>query len=768
MDMNQVLQGLDQLFETGKLEQVEEYLTKQMELAVKEDDFGAILSILNELLGFARENSQYDKCEIYGSRALKLGETSPYRDGIYHATTLLNVANAMRAAGRLKESGEHYKKAETIYDSKLPKGDVAFASLYNNEALLYEEMGEYENAKKALEKALEVLSSYEKTEYQQAVSYANLANTMVMLKRMEEAREYAIKALQLFAPLQVEDSHKGAALAALGEVEASFGNMEKAVDYYQQAENCILHHIGKNAAYLRVHERLMNLKEHSGKGYTGAELCKAYYEMYGVPMLAEKFPEYVSRIATGHVGEGSDCFGFDDAVSRDHDFGPGFSMWVTKETYEEIGEALQEAYMSLPDTFHGYQRVNTSYALERNGVCIIEDFYERVLSGGHLPQKEEDYLALEDCYLACAVNGEVYRDEEGIFSAIRNQLKAGYPEGPKLLKIAQAAALFGQNGQYNYARTAKREEWTAALLAKTEAVKQGMRLAYLLADVYAPHDKWMHRGLKEMNSAVYSLVEQLTDCDLKDVKKTTDLFEKLSILLLEQMRKKGYVTMEGTFLPDVAVEIARRGQYAMESMEELVDAVVMLEWKAFDKVKNVGGRAGCQDDWETFQIMRKSQYLTWNRTMLIQYRLDFEAANMAGRNLISEKYARMMESTVPEEYKAIEKELPVIPKEKKAIMESILSIQVQWMEEFAARYPGLAKKARIIHTSEDKPWDTSYETYLRGELSTYSDAMLELYGRFIVEIAKNEQNLAKMIMMNTVKMYGYESLEEAHRKLERD
>ena len=95
-------------------------------------------------------------------------------------------------------------------------------------------------------------------------------------------------------------------------------------------------------------------------------------------------------------------------------------------------------------------------------------------------------------------------------------------------------------------------------------------------------------------------------------------------------------------------------------------------------------------------------------------------------------------------------------------MEGIISIQVQWMEEFAAKYPGLAKNTRIIHTSEDKPWDTSYETYLRGELGTYSDVMLELYGRFIVEIAKNEQNLAKMIMMHTVKMYGYDSLEEAH------
>jgi len=269
--------------------------------------------------------------------------------------------------------------------------------------------------------------------------------------------------------------------------------------------------------------------------------------------------------------------------------------------------------------------------------------------------------------------------------------------------------------------------------------------------------------LKEVNAEVFSLAAQLTDCEFKDVTQSVELLEKLSMVLLNQLRQKGYVTMEGTFLPDVSTEIARRGQFYMESKEELVDAIVKLEWKAFDKVQNVGGRAGCQDDWETFEIMRKSQYLTWNMDMLVQYCLDFEAADSAGRNLISEKYARMMESTVPEEYKVIEKELPVIPEEKKAIMETIISIQVQWMEEFAAEYPGLAKNARIIHTSEDKPWDTSYETYLRGEIGTYSDVMLTLYGRFIVEISKKEQNLAKMIMINTVKMYGYDSLEEAHK-----
>ena len=98
-------------------------------------------------------------------------------------------------------------------------------------------------------------------------------------------------------------------------------------------------------------------------------------------------------------------------------------------------------------------------------------------------------------------------------------------------------------------------------------------------------------------------------------------------------------------------------------------------------------------------------------------------------------------------------------------MEEIIRIQVQWMEQFAKEYPGMAKNARRIHTSEDMPWDTSYETYLRGELGTYSDRMLAMYGAFIVQLSKSDENLAYKIMEQTVRLYGYQDLDEAAKKL---
>ena len=201
--------------------------------------------------------------------------------------------------------------------------------------------------------------------------------------------------------------------------------------------------------------------------------------------------------------------------------------------------------------------------------------------------------------------------------------------------------------------------------------------------------------------------------------------------------------------------------------EELIETIVKLEWDAFDKVDNLGGRADCQDDWNTFSIMRKSQYLTWPEDLIASFIMDFKEANEKGWNLITEKYGRMMESTSPAEYDAIKEQLPECSEKKRAIVDQIVQIQVEWMEEFAKEYPYMAGNSRSIHASEDTPYNTSYETYLRGELLTYSNRTLGMYGQWIVTLKQVEKNLAKMIMTNTALLYGYGSLEAAETALEK-
>ena len=88
----------------------------------------------------------------------------------------------------------------------------------------------------------------------------------------------------------------------------------------------------------------------------GLALSKKYYEEYGRTMISETVPELTDRAAVGLAGDGSQCFGFDDEISLDHDYGPGFCMWISRETYDKIGTFLQEEYNKLPKTFRGITR----------------------------------------------------------------------------------------------------------------------------------------------------------------------------------------------------------------------------------------------------------------------------------------------------------------------------------------------------------------------------------------------------------------------------
>lgn len=247
---------------------------------------------------------------------------------------------------------------------------------------------------------------------------------------------------------------------------------------------------------------------------------------------------------------------------------------------------------------------------------------------------------------------------------------------------------------------------------------------------------------------------------------------KIAVGVVELLQQKGYTQSDATYLEEqIPYVLQQRDEVNSEmeqqtvTKEELVEAIVRLEWQAFDKVENEGGRADCQNDWNTFSVMRKSQYLAWTRELLESFYVDFVEANQRNWNLITEKYGRMMESTAPEEYEKIAAQLPECSEQKRAIVEQIAEIQVEWMEEFAKEYPYMAGNARTIRKETDNPFNTSYETYLKGELMTYSDRTLSMYGRWIVELKKQDDNLAKRIMTNTALLYGYTSLEAAEKSL---
>lgn len=765
-NVEEILTGLDALFEAGKMEQVEPFLQEALQIAMETQDTGTVITVVNELIGFYRDTSQYEKALYYCEQILPFMELHGLKGSIHYATTCLNVANACRAAGEWNASLRFYKEVEETYKRLLPEKDSLYASYYNNLSLLYQEMGQFEEACECLKKALKIIELYQ-DEIKIAITCSNLAASLLRTANREEAEGYLNRALSIFLADGERDFHYGAALSVMGELQFQKGNYEAAEKYYEKALAELLKHVGKTENYYRTLDNLEQVRKVRAKsqiGSLGRQMYADFYEEYGEPMLRKKFPAYLSKIAVGRVGEGSECFGFADELSMDHDFGPGFSLWVTRETYDAIGKYLQEEYEKLPLTFRGITGRNMREAAGRTGVCVIEDFYQRIL-GGRIPETLEDWLQADEAALAAATNGEVLRDEEGIFTSVREHLLSYYPREVWGRRLAQTMVQLSQYGQYNLERMWKRGDVVTATQCRFRFISHAMKMVYLLNRQYAPYYKWMYKGMESLNCfGVRELLERLTLASAIEVETSISLIEEICGLFLEELERQGLVSRrEDTYLEHYAYQVMERLTGKEETVEEqeLVEKLVQLEWKCFDKVENEGGRADCQDDWNTFHIMRKSQYLTWTKEMLLSYIQDFEEACERGWNLITEKYGRMMESTAKERYEEIKDSFPPISEEKKAIIEEIVKIQVGWMEEFAAQYPHMAGNSRVIHTYEDTPYSTSFETYLRGELGTYSDRTLELYGRFIVSYLQSGKNLTREIMSNTALLYGYESLERA-------
>ncbi len=802
--MDNLTEQIDRLFAENRGTEAEKLLEQALAEAYENQYFLDAVPILNELIGYCRETSQVERSYSYAEEVQEILQNLGLEGSLHHGTTLLNIANAYRAGGRLEDSLEKYGQVAEIYKELLAEDDMLWASLHNNISLLYQEMGRFDLAKEALLKALGIVVQKKDTIFEQAVTYTNLANTCLQLGQGEEARQYFTGAILLFEKYDIKDTHYCAALSSLGTYYFQKKEYEKAEEYFCKAMEGIETHLGRNEYYYRMQENAglcrelgalqrgaqdfpdkktagMTEEEQASKEdfISGLALSREYYETYGKPMIEDKFPEYADKIAVGLVGEGSDCFGFDDVYSMDHDWGPSFCMWVSDTIFEEIGEELQEAYESLPKEYKGYVYKESLQGQGRRGVLRISDFYEGLLGKENCPKDWEALngantedadtgVQLSDFIwenipkhrLAAAVNGAVFRDEEGTFSAIRNRLLTGYPERLRYLELAEGVAKFSQSLQYNYGRMLKRGDKATAQMILAEGVKESLKLLYLVTGEYTPHDKWLWAGFRKKPACgeILVLLEKLLlEPTTNKEEQIENIGEKLAFLLYGA----DYISDVNPFLQEHVSELLYKAGNVEKSKEELAEQIARREFEAFDKVKNQGGRADCQDDWFTFSIMRKSQYLTWNQTMLLQYSYDFDRELARGHNLIEEKYGRMMESTAPTEYEKIKEHFPVISPQKKQIIEEVVGLQVKWMEEFAEGYPKLAGNARSIHTYEDHLWNTSYETYLRGELSTYSDKMLELYAKYIVEYARDGKNVARDIMEESVWMYGYEGLDEA-------
>ena len=293
----------------------------------------------------------------------------------------------------------------------------------------------------------------------------------------------------------------------------------------------------------------------------GLEEARKFYEEAGAEMISRNFGDFENRIAVGLVGHGSECFGFDDQISRDHDFETGFCIWLTKDDEEKIGFRLMRAYDKLVKSVNG-ERADRVVENGFQGVFVTGDFYRRYTGCDGAPKTWQDWLYTNSAYFAEATNGEVFRDDLGEFTKIRNEILHGMPEDVRAKKIGSCSLKAAQSGQYNYARCLAHGEEGAAMLALFEFVTNAIELAFLLNRKHCPYYKWALRSMDgldkfaELKQPLEYLLTADNDKAGQSVKKA--IVEDISLALANEINAQFDLGVEGGFLEPYAYAIQKR------------------------------------------------------------------------------------------------------------------------------------------------------------------------------------------------------------------
>lgn len=284
----------------------------------------------------------------------------------------------------------------------------------------------------------------------------------------------------------------------------------------------------------------------------GLDLSRGFYEEYGKPMLESCFPELLPYIATGFVGKGSEHFGFDDEISQDHDYEPGFCIFIPEEDVIDARKAfqLERAYAKLPKEYKGVKRLRMSpVGGNRNGVKRISEFYSEVIGVSDGVLSAQAWLYIPDYALAEAVNGEIFFDNYGEFTRIRKNLM-NMPEDVRLKRLAGNILVMAQSGQYNFSRCLKHNEPVAAQLACNEFVMAALKTVFLLNHKYMPFYKWSFRALKQIENTA-EISEKLSFLLFGDnhdniiATKKYETIEEIASIIIDALKKQNLTENSG-------------------------------------------------------------------------------------------------------------------------------------------------------------------------------------------------------------------------------
>lgn len=587
---------LDELNRQREKYQTEGNILKEIKilreiLAETEKQYGIeseeYIKALNELGGTLKYVGYYDEAKNNLKKSLEIIKKKYGDNNLAYATSLLNLTEVYRFAQKFNLLEENYKKIVKIYQDNSADNSFSYAGLCNNFGLYYQNIGDMKSAYDLHLKSLDILKNYDSEEYllEYAVTLSNLFNPCYQLGMKEKAVEYLNKAIDIFEKnVGIEHPLYSASLNNMAIYHYNERELNKAIEFFERAAEISKKTMGVDSDnYKNILSNIEFIKEElpksndniklestknssyeknniisstNLKNIKGLELSKRYFYDIVLPEFEKKLNDIFSLCAFGLVGEGSECYGYDDELSKDHDFGPSVCIWLRKDDYLKYKYRINKVLETLPKTYLGFQELKESeWGYNRRGLLNIEDFYFKFIGTVNPPQTINDWQKIPETALATVINGEVFLDNLGEFTKIREQLLNYYPEPIRQNKIATRLMNISQHGQYNYVRCLRRNDLVAANQCLYLFVDEVIHLVFLLNRRYKIFYKWANKALldlKILGNEIHKLLEDMVFAQNK-----IPYVRKICKVLADELRKQKLTDNESEFLGDLGVDIQK-------------------------------------------------------------------------------------------------------------------------------------------------------------------------------------------------------------------
>jgi hypothetical protein len=235
---------------------------------------------------------------------------------------------------------------------------------------------------------------------------------------------------------------------------------------------------------------------------SGVELARRFHADVVAPLLARAMPGL--GYAAGRLGSGSDVLGFDDAMSRDHDWGCRLTLLVDEADRDavpritgllqrELPASYQDRPVRFPVTWDSARTHNVEiatvagFATDRLGVDP---------AGG---LEVLDWLVLTGQSVLEVIAGPVFADRTAELAPVRAALRWYPPDIERYVlaagwqRLAQEMPMVG--------RTAERGDELGSRLLSTRLTGDLMWLAFAVSRQWPPYPKWRGTAFQALGVA---------------------------------------------------------------------------------------------------------------------------------------------------------------------------------------------------------------------------------------------------------------------------